>query len=198
MPPHTARTLLLLHLAQFGVNVMMGLLVQAVAVSLLSSDPFRWWHLPVLYWAMSVVAFSIHWLGHRNFWPRWFRAHTIEHHTKLYPSRRFLSDQPLSSADPNWKFYFPVFVGAFLLSWIGSGSLLGSLLAQIYMWACMWFIDYVHNALHIRGHGWERYNWFQILRLVHLQHHFGDMKRNYGIYDFALDWAVRCLVLVLN
>jgi hypothetical protein len=65
--------------------------------------------------------------------------------------------------------------------------------------------DHIHMRLHVRGHPWERYQWFIYLRSLHYWHHAGDMKvrdsivlcplnclcqRNYAIGDFFLDFLV--------
>lgn len=52
------------------------------------------------------------------------------------------------------------------------------------------FADHIHVRLHVRGHPWERYQWFIYLRSLHYWHHAGDMKRNYAIGDFFLDYLV--------
>ena len=74
-------------------------------------------------------------------------------------------------------FVAPWHVSSFIVSWAVS-------------YAMLIIADSIHMALHVRGHEWEKYQWFLHLRSLHFWHHAGDMKRNYAIGDFFLDYLI--------
>jgi hypothetical protein len=140
----------------------------------------------------EVLALITHWLGHRRsaFAPLrwWYEAHTVGHHLQDYPPSKFLTKgYEAAKQDNSFGYVGALFVTPFLVAPWRVPSLLVS-------WSVAYLMlivaDIVHMALHVRGHSWERFAWFRHLRSLHYWHHSGDMKRNYAIGDFFLDFVL--------
>jgi ABC-type dipeptide/oligopeptide/nickel transport system permease component len=106
---------------------------------------------------------------------RWFRAHTLEHHIKyvnafaktkcfpftlwfdihawtryrLYPPSRFTDKVVKVSADPNAKYYIPVIVLPFVLTWYMLRSIRAAVVSTLEILLWLWFVDYLHMGYHL-------------------------------------------------
>lgn len=151
-----------------------------------------WYFVLVSQYVCETLALLTHWLGHRPETGWWFDAHTVGHHTHDYPASRFLT----SAYEPAKQDNSQAYVGALLVAPALAAWLCGvpSLYAYVCSACCCYMMlvgaDTIHMALHTRHHAWERWQWFRNLRALHYWHHKGDMKRNYAIGDFFLDWAL--------
>jgi hypothetical protein len=151
------------------------------------------------YLVLGFLAFWTHWLGHRRmggYNNRWYRAHAIDHHVKLYPPSRFMiPDEELGSGDANAKFYIPSFCLAALFSWLVWGSRAGTLFVIVNNGFWMAVADYFHTAYHLVHHWFERFQWFIALREIHYIHHRGEARLNYLITDMSMDMLMGTFAL---
>lgn len=141
----------------------------------------------------EVLANLTHWLGHRNVIPWWYTAHVLGHHVEDYSARRFLTSAYEPARSDNSKPYAVSLVVAPLLVCAvlpGCWSWYAYTVSFACCYAMLLIADAIHMALHTRNHPWEAYEWFRNLRALHYWHHAGDMKRNYAIGDFFLDWML--------
>lgn len=151
-----------------------------------------WYLVVVNVYTCEVLALLTHWLGHRRIplWGflQWYEAHTTGHHVDDYPARHFLSPsyEP-AKQDNSWAYTGALFFTPFLAS---PSTVPCFLIAWATSYGMLIVADHIHMALHVSGHPWERYQWFQHLRSLHYFHHAGDMKRNYAIGDFFLDYMI--------
>ena len=138
----------------------------------------------------EVLSLLTHWLGHRRSnWKilnYWYEAHTLGHHISDYPTRKFLTNGYEPAIKDNSVGYIPaLFITPFFVAPFSLSSFLVSWAAA---YAMLIVADVLHMALHVRGHSWERFQWFQHLRSLHYWHHAGTMRQNYAIGDFFLDY----------
>ncbi len=118
---------------------------------------------------------------------RWFSAHTIGHHVHAYPPSRYESEEFVASEDSNAKFYGPAIFGpAAAAVLLGYGWAAGFVAAFTGVTAA-WVADYIHTGLHLKGFWMERFALFRELRRLHVFHHKGNFRTNYGVYDFSFD-----------
>jgi len=153
-----------------------------------------WYFLWVHYFLGSFTATFTHYLGHKYWTGRWFRAHTLGHHGQSYPAKNFLRDKIAHCGDDNRKYYAPAILFPGLVTWYLFGSWQDSIVSSLYIGVLLSFVNDIHEAYHLRGHWLERFQWFHVLRAIHLRHHQGDMLKNYGIVDFMVDTLASTIV----
>ena len=147
-------------------------------------------------YAFEVVAVGTHYLGHTRLFSSWFRAHMIGHHTRDYPSHRFLQTQYVPASIDNSIFYFPgsVIVAFWFAVEIQDFSIISIwlifLMNMIPIILALIITDQLHQAYHVAGSRWEKVWGFDKLRSIHYWHHYGHCKRNYGISSFWLDFLI--------
>jgi hypothetical protein len=190
---HSPYTLVFITLTMQGLSLFVGLLL-----SWLWIQEMPWYWFWTNYIIAAIFATAIHSLGHRHWSGRWFRAHTIEHHVKLYPPKRFTDKVVKVSADPNAKYYIPVMILPFIYSWYALRSLRVAVASSVEVLLWLWFVDYIHMGYHLDDFWMERYPWFMYLRKLHFRHHSGDMLTNMGIADFFVDWLTGILATGMN
>jgi len=156
-----------------------------------------WWWLWLNYIVAALFATFTHMAGHFHWSGRWFRAHTIEHHTKLYPPKRFINEKTLGADDGNIKYYLPTILFPFIFSYFIFGDTKVCIITGVHN--LLWFAlaDYLHDSYHKKGHCLEKYSWFMVLRELHFLHHKGNMLHNYGIMDFFTDWLAGSLAIAI-
>eukprot|EP00048_Salpingoeca_helianthica_P014832 m.223780 g.223780 ORF g.223780 m.223780 type:complete len:191 (-) comp16324_c0_seq1:266-838(-) len=142
---------------------------------------------PFAYYLTGIIAFTTHVLGHYRISERWFTAHTIGHHVHAYPPTRFVSDGFVNSPDPNDKFYGPAIFGPAVAAVVLGFGLSVGLVMAFTGGTAAWVADYVHTGLHLKEFWMDRFALFRELRRLHVFHHKGNFRTNYGIYDFSFD-----------
>lgn len=121
-------------------------------------------------------------------------GHVVAHdsHHELYPPDSYMDllyrEPPHKSSRLQKGLYFApgvLFVGGvlFFLGWAAFGVAVGGVLAYAFSQ------QYVHDAIHIKGHWLERFQWFWRCRTHHWLHHVHD--RNFGITTFLFDRVFR-------
>lgn len=139
------------------------------------------------YFFVQASGYAIHRSLHWKFSGRANRAHS-QHHTVLYDTEdHYLTDRYM--APPWYDLPFFYYAPAALLT-----------LAVVYF-LFPWFVviilaimlvvlglanDYIHVAIHTKGHFLEKYAWFKTARKRHWQHHL-DETTNYGIFTWETD-----------
>jgi len=177
--------IVMLSLIHFSTYLGVGVVLHLVDHSV----PF--WIVMLSAYIASVLALSTHWAGHRRWSGWWYTAH-MGHHLADYPPSRFLSPgYQLAKEDNSKAYYF-----TFLLTPILTCTLTNNLTFKMIIITSLpgilllLLVDYLHQGIHTNGFHLEKYNWFLWLRSLHYYHHKGDMKRNYAITDFLLDFWV--------
>lgn len=99
--------------------------------------PMPFWWLWTVYLIGGTMGTTTHWLGHKHWTGKWFRAHTIEHHTKLYPSKRFLSKDLLCAKDGNAKYYLPTILFCTFISYLYLQDWRSTVFC--FLWVIAWF-----------------------------------------------------------
>eukprot|EP00567_Pseudictyota_dubia_P006065 CAMPEP_0197452350 /NCGR_PEP_ID=MMETSP1175-20131217/31832_1 /TAXON_ID=1003142 /ORGANISM="Triceratium dubium, Strain CCMP147" /LENGTH=305 /DNA_ID=CAMNT_0042985333 /DNA_START=1 /DNA_END=918 /DNA_ORIENTATION=+ len=155
------------------------------------------WLMPMLYLMGLVVFHAWHWMAHQ----RWllypaYKVH-MYHHWRVYPPRRFLSkvyknDKEGRTAWSSFCHDGPLYGGMLLniiILWtVGAINRWHDLSVAVLSYACVGsWSNWLHHALHIEGHWFERYVYFHDLRALHYTHHQGTAKHNYGFLDFGMD-----------
>lgn len=168
------------------VWILIGFMVRAIY-------GLPWHYVLVSEYVCETLALLTHWMGHRNIIPWWYDAHTLGHHMHDYPSKSFLSPAYEPAKKDNSQMYaFALFLTPLVVASLIPGTL--TLTAYLVGFSCCYAMlivaDTIHMALHVNGHPWEKFGWFLNLRALHYWHHKGDMRRNYAIGDFFLDWAL--------
>lgn len=133
--------------------------------------------------------YFMHWLLHQKWTGRPYRDH-YNHHFKIYPPSDYLSleyrEPPIEAEQA--KYYVPFFLllatPALFWHW---GYYLVAVFEAI---AVLKANAAIHDALHVIGHRWERWEWFQKYRALHFEHHV-DTRKNLGIFSFFADRLVR-------
>ena len=158
----------------------------------------EWWWLWFLYLWGSLAGWFIHLLGHQKskneYHLRWYAAHTLEHHVRLYPYKRFLNKIILGSNDPNEVYYRPI------LYVLGSTTLIFKgwfpmIVVCIVIVLIALVVSWFHDQYHLDGTVLEKYGWFLTLREIHRIHHRGQMQTNYGVIDPFWDYVFGTLVM---
>jgi hypothetical protein len=131
-----------------------------------------------------------------------------------------LNTKQLVAADPNAKFYVPVMLMPFLISYLyghpSSGLIFSGALALtfffgvlanqasdlfvvgLYILVWLYIVDRVHAAFHLAGCMLEPFLWFQYLRQLHYIHHTKDLMNNMAILDFIIDFVTGALMATLT
>eukprot|EP00698_Gefionella_okellyi_P014909 TRINITY_DN4161_c0_g1_i1.p1 TRINITY_DN4161_c0_g1~~TRINITY_DN4161_c0_g1_i1.p1 ORF type:complete len:218 (-),score=27.10 TRINITY_DN4161_c0_g1_i1:727-1380(-) len=140
----------------------------------------------------EVLALVTHWAGHKTWSGWWYNAHTMGHHVRDYPRKRFLSEQYQPAKVDNTKAYYATMLLAPLVTCVVLSDYRWRILAiaTVMTGFVLKVADYLHMGIHTNGFWMERYNWFVHLRSMHYYHHRGKMLQNYAIADFFLDWAL--------
>lgn len=168
------------------------LIVHLIFGAILSQLPifdFPWYWPAAMYYITATLMFVTHWAGHRRFFLRWYKAHTISHHVHIYPRQRFLLDSFVAADDGNMKYYLPSLLAPFILTSFFGCNYYSILIIGLYILANASLVEILHSAFHRRSSWFEKFDWFQVLRFLHFNHHKGNMKTNYGISDFIWDIA---------
>jgi hypothetical protein len=108
------------------------------------------------------------------------------HHVTIYPPDDYLSDdyrEPPTGSEQGIYYLIPILILS--LAVVPLGWYYG-LLARVEGVAVLKANAYVHDALHIRGHKWEKHAWYHHLRWLHFQHHV-DVATNLGIFVWYPD-----------
>jgi hypothetical protein len=118
------------------------------------------------------------------------------HHWKLYPPSRFMTTvylhdspgrTPLSSFAHDGPLYIAMLLSLVVLYYldllrtadVGICLLVYAFVSSFAVW--------LHQTFHIQGHWIERFVYFHDLRALHLVHHQGTAKHNYGFLDHSCD-----------
>ena len=113
-------------------------------------------------------------------------SHTI-HHEKLYPPDDYLSEEYRNVSlwnRPYWYYAPPAILTSVLCFMLLPWYVAAVLTVELVLVA--WLNDYMHCAIHIKGHRLERYDWFLKMRDLHFGHHL-DEKVNIGIFSSLMD-----------
>lgn len=133
--------------------------------------------------------YIVHRLLHCKWMGRAYRDHH-HHHFTIYPPEKYLSDEylepPIEAGQAKYYLTFFAVVMSPLILWHWAYFLLAFVEAIIVLKAN----SVVHDALHVRGHKWEKYAWFMKLRDIHFHHHV-DVGVNFGIFSFFADRLMR-------
>lgn len=118
------------------------------------------------------------------------------HHWIVYPPSRFmttvyLDDEPGRTPLTSLAHDGPLYVGMlanlvllYRLNLLSHPDLGVCLLVYAFVSA---FAIWLHQTFHIKGHWIERFLYFHDLRALHLVHHQGTAKHNYGFLDHSCD-----------
>lgn len=141
-------------------------------------------------------------LTHRALHQRWmgvfYKAHMV-HHTKLYPPADYHSDTYRSAGKNSTSKFFvvisiPIILTLILLGWYEILPFKLVLISLLEMLILGWFHDLFHDAFHVKNHWLNKAPLFNIIfkkwNRLHFQHH-SNMKRNFGIFDFIWDKALK-------
>lgn len=165
-------------------------------------------------YAMGMCCFYLwHLMAHRK-WTVWplsaMHADHMEHHWRLYPPTpdRYLSDTALHctagrdkrpawvpSSFPDIEHELPLYLMCAISLLLGGRVVMGVAWVNIltgFVFICFagQAMLFVHESVHIRHHYLCKYEWFEDLRAVHLQHHKGSAKTNYGMYSMLFDYVL--------
>jgi hypothetical protein len=166
---------------------------------------FPWWTLLVSMPILEIIAIYTHVLGHTRVIKWWYEAHTIGHHIRDYPAKRFLrlpsQQRPHDHIDNRYA-YLPAFVISPTIATFAQNYVVSTLGAMPGNATTMWIVSFVcgllllkladelHDLYHLSGTSFEKYWWFQQLRAIHFLHHKGSMKHNYAIGGFWTDYYI--------
>lgn len=113
-----------------------------------------------------------------------------------YPPSKFFSDEFINSHDSNGKFYTPTLLGpGFVAALLGFGWTTSGVMVATGV-LTLWSADYIHTGLHLRDFWMDKFALFRELRRLHVFHHKGDFRVNYGVFDFTFDLAYGSFRLV--
>lgn len=136
------------------------------------------------------LGYATHWVFHQP-WSGTLYTRHLAHHERLYPASDFLSDGYRDAGRDSTAPAFAAILVAVVLP----------LMAVLYAFGVpAWAIaagaveaavigaanNYVHDALHVRGHFLERFRQFRRLRTAHRVHH-ANVRLNLGIFSFEWD-----------
>lgn len=139
------------------------------------------------------MGYVIHYLFHKP-WMYGYQKH-MNHHLQQYPPGDFFSYTYRHAGKDSsvWLFllaFLPIIGLMFLILHFLHISLLTGLILLIEMLLVGYAHDYLHDAFHIEKHWLSRFNWYNKLVILHMQHH-NDMSVNYGIFSFFWDKVFR-------
>jgi len=163
-----------------------------------------------LYYLAAMVAFYIWHLMCHTKWNTWplssmFADH-MEHHWVIYPptKEKFLADTVLHASSglakrpawvkkiafPNIEHELPLYLMVVIIA-VG-GRYLGAsyptmACGLIYCMVAGQIMVYFHESFHVRHHPWRKYQWFELLTALHLQHHKGAAKTNFAMFNLLGD-----------
>jgi hypothetical protein len=151
-----------------------------------------------MYCIGMIGGYWIHRLGHfRSYSPiflitrihnRWFHAHTMSHHIKIYPLNRFLSNTILDTEESNEIFYVPLAIFGLILTSIVY-DILTSIIVVLTLSSIIMGVSRIHDQYHLKNSILEKLPFFLDMRKIHQFHH--DMKKrpyvNFGIVDMTWD-----------
>jgi hypothetical protein len=154
----------------------------------------------LLYFLCGITFYSIHRLGHTRIFPLWYKVHVVGHHLTNYPPSRFLSDGYLDNlldiTDTTRNMYLiTAFFDLIIIRSFVQYNLIQISFIAMFLIFMLIIEDKMHYHYHLRNSYLNRYEWFQKLRWIHYLHHKGNMKQNYAIKDFLLDWLSGNLML---
>ncbi len=138
-----------------------------------------------IYLLGNLGGYVVHKLLHQKWSGRAYHDHA-NHHYIIYPPNDYLSDvyrePPIEAGQA--KYYLTFFLLAFspLILWHWGFFAIAFVESVLVLKVN----SVVHDAIHVRGHRWERYQWFHRLRNTHFAHHV-DVTRNFGIFSFIGD-----------
>lgn len=92
------------------------------------------------------MATLTHWAGHLHWTGRWFRAHTLGHHVKLYPIKKFVASVELICPDENSKFYIPTLITPGLIAYFYDPTIFNVLATLAFVAVWLLAVDYFHAA----------------------------------------------------
>lgn len=142
----------------------------------------------VVYIVGNAGGYAVHWLLHQEWSGRAYEDH-YHHHFTIYPVEDFLSpvyrEPPIEAGQA--KYYLTAFalMSSPLLFWHWGYFLL----AYVEVIALLKLNSSLHDALHVSGHRWKKYQWYLKLRALHFEHHV-DTGTNLGIFSFFADRIV--------
>jgi len=144
------------------------------------------------YLVVGPCLWIVHWSGHQRWiWNRWYKSHTIEHHIKIYPPSKLLSDKYISVnnlLNLNILLYLPIpLFNLFVHMLFCDLNNYNNILIIIVGYMIIIEQEIIHRSVHMKGHFLENYTWFKFIRKLHFIHHQGDFKRNYAMIDFCID-----------
>ena len=128
---------------------------------------FMWnvkvWAPPFCFFAVSVVLFSIHVVGHFPVWKHWYQAHTLGHHVVAHPVQRFTA--PLYSTNivdryglNRWLYIAAGSVTALgSWFWLTEQRLVDLISLLVLPGIGMWFEEFIHREIHIQKSSLERF-----------------------------------------
>lgn len=118
------------------------------------------------------------------------------HHWTLYPPSRFMTTvylhdgpgrTPLSSFAHDGPLYIGMLTNLVVLYYLNLLSPTDIGICLLVYGFVSSFAVWLHQTFHIQGHWIERFVYFHDLRALHLVHHQGTAKHNYGFLDHSCD-----------
>jgi sterol desaturase/sphingolipid hydroxylase (fatty acid hydroxylase superfamily) len=147
-----------------------------------------WWL--ATYLITCLFGYVIHRSLHQPWAGRFNKSH-LRHHNFLYPPEDYLSDTYRDPGSDSTVFIFivpslfmlaiPIVLGAVgVVAWWLAGTMVAEMLV------IGWLHNYLHDAMHIRGHLLNRLSLFRRWNALHKQHH-RNQQTNFGIFGFGYD-----------
>lgn len=138
------------------------------------------------FFVCDFMGYAFHRFLHTKYAGPFHRNHLV-HHLEKYPANDFTSPDYRKAGKANtlWPFLATgLFIGAVAL-WL---TPLWFSLPLIFNLSLVGYLnDTIHESTHLNPTKLVKYQWFRVLRDLHLQHHL-NLKTNYGIFSF---WADR-------
>lgn len=138
----------------------------------------------------TLVGWATHWMLHRPWSGRLYRAH-MTHHLRKYPPGNLLSDTYRDSGKDDGLFVFVPIIATAELLYMASVWALGVPFWGIAFVAAEsifigWLHNYTHEGFHLNAFWMDRFAWFRSLRSLHWLHH-RNHRKNLGIVWFGWD-----------
>lgn len=156
-------------------------------------------HYFIFYHLVLFLFWFWHYLCHNIYTGEMYKIHMI-HHLVDYPPNKFFGDNKQMSL---LEIINPKNTTTFSLYHDGPLYILVIALLLIYKYMNFSYIDIIfmftlaiimgfvgtslHRCFHVKGVFLEKYNWFNELRIYHYNHHLGNMKHNYGVFNIILE-----------
>ena len=153
----------------------------------------------IFYHEVLFVFWGWHYLCHSKFTGKMYEIH-MEHHMRDYPITKFYGDNRTMGLSEilNLKntttlsLYHdgPLYIMFFSLLIIHKYMefSFGTVFLKLILALIMGFVGTaLHKCFHVKGIFLEKYYWFNQLRIYHYNHHVGNMKHNYGIFNVILE-----------